>query len=147
MNPTDPWTSPSEYAEVAPPCAFIDDGYSRQCVIPADNRYHPQMTMMFRPVTQSQRVLYYARIAKLAKSEREEDLEKAELYSGELMAKHVLEWDLQDRERNTVAITSENFQKVEPNLQAKIFKIVMGELAPPPRETDEEDTVKNSLTE
>jgi hypothetical protein len=135
------FTSPKDWAHIPPPCGFIDDGYTRSGTIPVDSRFHPELQFTFRPCTQSERVSIYYRISKF--QETEDGLQRAEDLAHKTMATHIMTWDLQDRNYNSVEIAEETLSKLEPHLSQKLFRVIMGEIPPAPRQPTDEDMVKN----
>jgi len=106
---------------------YIEDGYTRECIIPERKHSYKACRIVFRPMTAIERTRATARIKlKRGIEPTEKSLVDAENVANEYLAKHVVEWDLRNSQDSEVAITIESFEKLDPNLQGAIYHIVFG---------------------
>ena len=121
------------------PCSYIADGYSRQETIEGDPDFHGPLKFSFRPMTQIERNPFFNQAFGLYDSKKHADLIEVENVIAEMMAKHIISWDLVDHEGNRIEISPESVQRLEPYLRAKLLRIVTGQR----REKEEAADEKN----
>lgn len=114
---------------------FIDDGYTIQGRIRAEEGYHPVLQFEFRPMLQREIVQHAGRIRKIREKPGASETEAAKL-----IASRVTWWDLRNSKGAEVQITEENASRLEPHLFSKLYNIILNQAPPKPLDEDEEES-------
>jgi len=122
-------------------CAFIPDGYTRDGFIAA-TEFHPDVRFTYRPSTVIQRTVVNGLIRIEHAKGTETGLAKTEELAAELVASHVVTWDIVDPDGAEVEVTADNVLQNEPHLFNRMYLIIMGESVSD--EIKELESVKNS---
>ena len=104
---------------------FIPDGYTAEGFC-AETDFYPAVHFQYRPCVGTEHYGFNAQQVALFKSEKPKDSEQARKNIATLLAKHLVSWDLLSPDGNPVEISLANLLRVEPNLSAKLYGIVMG---------------------
>lgn len=124
-------------------CGYIDDGYSEQGFIAADEGIHGPLEFEFRPVLPAQRdrVEQYLNLNPPNPDAFHEAVGKALAGGGKEPAR-LLKWNLTDRGGQVVAITAANMAKLKPHLFNRLWLVVSGRLASDKRPGAEDEPQK-----
>lgn len=118
---------------------YIPDGYTIDGVIHADPGLYEEVAFSYRPMVSHERRTAYNGMRKDALDNPVE----AESIAARAMADHLVEWDLMNGE-GKVPIDRDHLLRLQPNLSAKLFRIIAGVIPPDyPEDTDEETDLKN----
>jgi hypothetical protein len=110
-------------------CAFIPDGYTRNGFIDGTD-YHPDIRFVYRPSTITERTVVNGSIRFEYAKATEEGFAASEELAADLLASHLVKWDITDPDGKEVEVTAENALRVEPHAFNRIYKIIMGESVP-----------------
>jgi len=117
------------------PCGFIDDGYSLPFSIPEVPGVSIGLSGTYRPMTQKelQKFLKSLNVAasdkpagqvRSSKVSAEDEIDTA---ACEGVVRHLIDWNLLDRDGNPVPITTANVSRIyPPSLQANLINVVCG---------------------
>lgn len=114
--------------------AFIDDGYTREADFP-ETQYYPAARITFRPMLRSERLRLVNRSVK-ASEETDRAVLEASAQVAASIARHLVSWNLVDRNDQPVPIAADRVERLEPHLFEKIYNAVAGF-------AEEEATAKN----
>lgn len=109
---------------------IILDGYTISEKIPGCD-FYPELNLEFRPMTKPEVADVIARIQKYR-----DNPVKGEEIAAEVMAQHVVSWDLTDHRGNAVPINLDMMKRLEPHLSADIFDLIRGAEATINRDAD-----------
>lgn len=112
------------------PAAFIDDGYTREDVIPGTKR-HPQVTIVYRPVTGAKRRTLMRKIVR-EEGAGDAGIERASAIAVDTIVKQLVSWDctittmVEEKPVETpVEINAGTVAKLESNLFDKIYRAIV----------------------
>lgn len=100
--------------------AFIDDGYNKDCLIKAVPGLYPDVRFTFRPATGSESEII------MGQTRREQNDDRNTTFMAQVIAKHVLEWDIKNAKGAQVEITVPNVRKLHPVVFQKVFSSILG---------------------
>ena len=107
-----------------PPTAFIDDGYTRDEVIPAAKR-HPDVQIVYRPMLAPERRRLTLQTVRL-NTRGEGGIDAASHLVIAAVAAKLVSWDLVDAAGRLREICPATVGALEPNLFEKIYAAVAG---------------------
>lgn len=105
-------------------CGYIDDGYYQDHTFPSDGVSYPDVKISFRPVVNSEARRLNFQISKLNEND-ESHLEKWNDLEAEVLERHILKWDLTDREGKPVPITRDTIKRICRPLYRVIFNLIV----------------------
>ena len=101
-------------------CAnFIADGYTQPGYIQPVDRLHDALRFRFRPVLSAQR-------SALIESAEGATASAFDRQARELLTEKLVEWDLVDPAGQSVSISREAVDRIQPELFLKLYRIVLG---------------------
>ncbi len=117
--------------------AYIHDGYTRNGHIKAVPGLHPEVKFTFRPATAAQVELI------LGKTRREQNDDAVTSFHSQVIASHVIEWDIQDEKKRPLEIKVDKIRRLQSGVFGKLFGMVIGQI--PSEETPQEGQPDSSL--
>lgn len=121
----------------------IDDGWTRDGYIAADEGLHDPLSFTYRPLTNSEFARMKAEVAAAAGATAMDRAEAGERKFAEWIAKKVKTWDLLNAGVHPVAITTDEVSRLQPLLFAKLLGVIQGTRPSDKNPIDESAEQKN----
>jgi hypothetical protein len=120
-------------------CGYIADGYTRKGYIAAVPRLYPALRFTFRPALTAER----ARINRQIVDSKTDDI--GEAIAARETARRVVNWDLTDCDDKPVPCDAEHLLRVQPSLNGRLYRVVMGFEAPDEDESERPEKLDPEL--